>query len=683
MKTLTFKNTHTGNRGFASILTVLSVGIFLLLILTSLYMITIESQQTVKNNTLRGDYQQREEAFLRAMVANTAQFAIRCMQDGSDATAIRTTLRWDNIMNRSLAASNASVAITDTTLIGLGFQPNNMTNGHTADASAGILNALTITDPTVASNRYTTSSIGNTASVSYPAPLTTTNGALNGGRGKNLPIISHQVFYGPSATGWVGANVAAYPQYNIVPSPESRFNYNNSNTLIAKHNWWSFAVDFSRQDAAATNLTNTAKNYIISIYEIPSQLALSANASAALGTFGDAAATAWGGGINIAGPVFAEDLTTTGNLATSALTSRKGITMGANTGINGTAITGATAGANPMASNQRELAESSQTTFPIYASSDGGKVAFIPINRDISFYDRFSGKANIAAANAVTQVGINTVSGSSWEYYINGAHQCAMHLDITAIEDPTTTPVVQEAKTLQFSYLVGGNPTIVQFSTDDGTWPSPTSPAGLNFPFHSTLSPTGSPQISLHLNRLAPYIASIGGDAPAINHSLSINADYTDSATTGIQNPSDNYNTANAIFLESAENLSLYTGGFSLVTNMRLITEESINTTPALAIPTGYPLAPGEIFYPPVSIFAPEKRYGSTAAATLIQVNGQVGSIEAQDGVATNPLDFKSGTGAVPVLNTNTVTANLTSITHPGALPPINLINWMIVIRPL
>ncbi|MBT8044232.1 MAG: hypothetical protein KJO79_04715, partial [Verrucomicrobiae bacterium] len=42
-------------------------------------------------------------------------------------------------------------------------------------------------------------------------------------------------------------------------------------------------------------------------------------------------------------------------------------------------------------------------------------------------------------------------------------------------------------------------------------------------------------------------------------------------------------------------------------------------------------------------------------------------------------VDLKSGV-AEQIVPEN-ITANLTSINHPSALPPINLMNWMVVIR--
>ncbi|MGJ8676837.1 MAG: hypothetical protein ACSHX0_04925 [Akkermansiaceae bacterium] len=668
--------------GFASILTVLSIGAFLMIILVSMYKTTVESQLTVKNNSLRGDYQQREEAFLRAMVANTPNVAIKCMKDNSLSDP--TLTGWQYIIENSIIHSNAQTAVNENNvmLTDLNLIAANTRKGNVGDTGIDTTTGLqkTLTWNTVVTPNLGAGSVSPgvqfAGSVDYPAPLTATQDAIRD-IDRNFPLITHKKSYATHADQWVGASVVAYPQYNLVPTPSSHFNYNNSDTLIAKHNWWSFNLNLAAEDAGTTNLTNQSKQYILSIYEVPSQLALSANSAATFGAHSDG--LAWGADISIGGAVFAEELSTTGDFAIDSVTSRRGVTLSGGTTFNNSTITGdesTSAGSNPMASDLREYAQSAQTTFPISASSDGGRVAFIPINRDISFYDRFAGQADMTAANAVTVDSINAVSPTSWNYYSNGAHQCAINVDITGVSAAAN----QTPTSLQIRYLVGGVKVTLNPSTLDGTWPSPTSSEGLLFPFHTSLA-GGSPRINVYMDRLEPYLQNLGADPPTINNSLSINADYTDSVNTDIQNPSTDYDTANSIILKNAQDLSSYTNGFSLVSNMRLIFDGAFNTTALdeADLPTGYEPPTGDAFHPPVSIFSPEKRYGNRLGAVPVEVNGQIGSIGLNGAGTVNLLDLKSGTGGI--VDINNISADLTSITHPGALPPINMMNWMVVVR--
>ena len=95
--------------------------------------------------------------------------------------------------------------------------------------------------------------------------------------------------------------------------------------------------------------------------------------------------------------------------------------------------------------------------------------------------------------------------------------------------------------------------------------------------------------------------------------------------------------------------------------------------------PPGVTVPAGEEFYPPVSFFAPEKRYGDSGIALKIDIDGQLGSLAKGNAEPIRIADLKTGY-ADQVVPENIV-ANLKTIDHPAALPPINMMNWMVVIR--
>ena len=87
-------------------------------------------------------------------------------------------------------------------------------------------------------------------------------------------------------------------------------------------------------------------------------------------------------------------------------------------------------------------------------------------------------------------------------------------------------------------------------------------------------------------------------------------------------------------------------------------------------------------FYPPASLFAPEKRYGTDFDPYKVEVAGQIGHLKGDDGSGNNPvhlLDFKmaSETNAAAA----NIDVNLRPITHPAELPPITMMNWLVVIE--
>jgi len=218
---------------------------------------------------------------------------------------------------------------------------------------------------------------------------------------------------------------------------------------------------------------------------------------------------------------------------------------------------------------------------------------------------------------------------------------------------------------------------VTETFTKGDNWPAEGDAAGDAFPFHVENSASGRPCIAVYVQRLATYLGTQNAAHYAINKSISINADYVNNAS--IDKPP--FPTAGgdmAVLLVDAKDLTIFDDGFSLVTNMRLIIADDVNITPMTA-PAGVVLAAGQLYYPPLSFFAPEKRYGDSGIALKISIDGQLGSLAKGNTTPVNIADLKSGL-ADQVVPTN-IFATLRSITHPAALPPINMMNWMVVIR--
>jgi len=120
---------HNGSAnlpGFASILTVTSVGVALLMLLISMYKSTVESHSVQKTNLLKNDYEQREEAFLRALTNIIPNKAMLCMQDNSAPT--REQLRWNQIIDEALTLSNANTAVDPEVASSLGLRTERIAN---------------------------------------------------------------------------------------------------------------------------------------------------------------------------------------------------------------------------------------------------------------------------------------------------------------------------------------------------------------------------------------------------------------------------------------------------------------------------------------------------------------------------------------------------------------------------
>ena len=667
--------THKSSPGFASLLVVTSVGVALLIMLVSMYRNTVDAHAIQKNNLLKNDYQQREDAFLRALTNIIPNKAILCMKPGSDNDE---SLQWKSIIEDALVMSNSRQALAPEVADSLGF--TNIRSGNNTDSNlelGAIISALAggTTDPDAI-----TSGTNQLATSDYPPPLECS--ASDQTTDSLYPIVSLNKKYGPSASGWVKASVSDFPLYNLIDAPELHFNYQNDGTFIAKHNWWAFEMSFADQDASKTNVITRKKKYLVSLYEIPSQLPISASAFTTFGAHSDG--TEWSN-VSLRGSIFAEKVKTEGAFSTDAIAARKGVEVSTSTTVNGT-TTGGVTGSNPFVSNARELAETQGNVFPISSSSDGGRVSFIPINRGLEFYDRYTGDP---AEDNPDKNSESRLSDTSWNYYSIGAKQCGMRLDVIDVISSTD----QTPTAIRFSYQyddpddgVVGN--LVQVSKvfsknpdplnpEEEAWPDFLDLGGDIFPFHVDKSYSSRPCIAIYPERLATWLASNNGGFFESNHSISVNVDYVNNLEVAKPPfPSDVGDLA--VMLIEAKDLTAFTDGFSLVTNMRLIFTDDVNIT-ATTTPPGVTLPAGEDFYPPVSFFAPEKRYGDSGIALKIDIDGQLGSLAKGNAEPIRIADLKTGY-ADQVVPENIV-ANLKTIDHPAALPPINMMNWMVVIR--
>ena len=356
---------------------------------------------------------------------------------------------------------------------------------------------------------------------------------------------------------------------------------------------------------------------------------------------------------------------------------------------------------------------------PISLASESGKAAFVPISRGADYFDRFAHTTETL-----------TLSPTTWNSYSVGAMQCAMTLDITkCVSASDRTPTE-----MKFTYLKNGNrqtltmplntglttnlPTGYIFSGSENSTASFATPVdvayGANgffyyknnisgtirfdnatfgdpivgtlksgyfrpqYPFGIKNLPNGKICVAVYPERLAKFLALLGGDTPAVNNSIAINVDYVNNVN--LTKPSipctvNDY----GVILQECGNLSSFTTGFSLVTNLRLHIGDDFNIV-AITPPAGYTPPGGKPFYPPCSLFAPERRYGVEIDPFGVDITGQVGSVAAENIVnPIHPLDATGVSGSR--LAAKDIKINLSPILHPAELPPITMMNWLILIE--
>lgn len=711
------RRSGTLQSGYVSYVIVLSTGLMLTLMTMSAYRNAATSQVVQSETQLRVDYADKEDEVLRAMVNLVPNRAIRAMQHRSNISgAERDALRWQNIFSEALDQANARTSIS--AALKSQMSADAAMGGNVGDSPLGSVNSMF--DAIEPEPGYMSTGLNRSLGAGFPVPLETANSTV-ASRDKTYPIISTDKVYGNLAASGVDLPVDKYSALNVIPYPEIRFGYATpGQPFVAKRNWWAFSMQIGENDSLLDSFGRgdgsvNERDFILSIYEIPSQLAISAEAFTKLGTHADG--TPWQH-TNIQGGVYSTRAQVESGMHIDRLSGRRGLTLGGDVTIGENQIEG-----NPFTPGVREQFEVSNGTFmPVTLASETGRATFVPINRGIDFFDRF-------AHTAETSV----LSSTTWNNYSVGALQCAMRLDVTAVASPTdTTPTA-----LRFQYFKAGvrqildiplgtqpvaglPPGYVKVADEDdsytfnhlvdvaygapGGWAFRTGVIGpitfnnatfgdplvgtrkggyyrATFPFEVKLLHGTKRSIALYPERIPAFLAALGADGPAVNHSLVINVDYS---TTGIND--SNFkpkipctDSDYGVLLTECDDLTAFTKGFSLVTNLRLYIGDDFNvvaTTPPIG--SGLP-AP---FYPPASLFAPEKRYGTDFDPFKVQIAGQIGHLKGDDGTTNNPvhlLDLKMASETTAAAAN--IDVNLRPITHPAELPPITMMNWLVMVE--
>lgn len=704
---------RSGKPGFVSYTVVLATGLMLTLMAAYAYRRALAGQTVQNKVQLRSDYAEKEDAILRAIVAITPNRAIRAMQSGSNAnTSVSDPLRWENIFTEALVLSNARTSVDADLKTKLGI--TNLKSGNSGDSllatPSSIFKAL--------NNEagYVSAGINRSLGTGFPVPLSTGNSNTTA-RDPVYPIISSDKIYGSLAQSGVGLNVATYPKLNLLTYPNINFGYARpGDPLVAKRNWWAFSVDVAGNDATTTKLARPARDYVLSIYEIPSQLAISASSFMSLGQYSNG--DYWTN-VTIDGGIFAGKAQVEANTALTALSSRRGMSLAGSSTVGGQSFAN-----NPFTPGVRENYQvTTGEFFPVSQASESGRVAFVPINRGADFFDRLSSTSET-----------NVLSPTTWNNYSIGANQCAMRLDVVQCSSASNkTPTM-----LRFSYLDADGTTRRSFNEPLVTGINSGLPPGYvkvcdenqthNFgsavvdvaygisgkfyfqtdvtgsvtfnnsrfgdpivgsvkagyyrpsaPYKVKTLPSGQICMAVYPQRMSNFLTLIGAGGPAINNSLVVNVDYTTATGSVFLSKPSIPCTVNdyGLILQECADLTAFTKGFSLVTNLRAYIGSSFNITPATP-PSGY--APTSTYYPPCSIFAPEKRFGVDNDPYGVSLKGQIGSL-ASDTVTTpiRPLDSKTVSGAT--LGADRIQVNLRPIQHPADLPPITMMNWLVVIE--
>ncbi|MEP4078711.1 hypothetical protein [Haloferula sp.] len=707
-------------KGYVSYVLVLTMGMLLLALLLSAYKTSIRSQEAQTMAGLRIDYAAKEEEVLKAIVNLVPNRAMATMKTDSDASgSARDALRWKKLFSDALDQANARESLHAD--VANEFDLESSFAATSGDANYS--NILSIFDPIEPDPHSwdVSPGTGRLIGLGYPPSLDANVGAI-AAADRIYPVISRSKVYASRAQAGLGLPVVDYPDYNLLPYPDIRFGYAEpGQPFVAKRNWWAFSLDLSEDHDHISGLANYERDFVVSIYEIPSQLAISAEAFTVLGKHADG--TDWSNA-TISGGVFATRAKVEGALALDRLAGRRGLDISTDSAIGSNPITetggGSNAAADPFQPGVREQYELTHGSFmPVSLASESGRASFVPISRGVDFFDRYAHGADV-----------QTISDTGWNDYSVGAVQCAMNVDITDVMSASdSTP-----KELTFRYLSGGSKQSMVIDLTAGpdsnlpagyihcaienetvTFDSPVDVAygkngeyhfeqgvsgdvtfdnarfgdpnvGLlkmgyyrpSYPFTITLLHGIKPCIAVYPERFPDFLELIGADSAATNNAISVNVDHPGNVL--ISEPAIPCTDLDyGVVLKECSDLSQFPKGFSLVSNLRLYIADDFNTI-AVAPPvdSGIPSP----YFPPCSLFAPEKRYGGEVDPFRLKITGQMGSLAGDAGTGGQSVHLLDMVNASEDdVEHDKVEVNLAPITHPAALPPITMMNWLVVVE--
>ena len=594
MKTSSFKKCKRS--GLITILSVVVVGGFMLGMMAIMYRGSIRSLEAQKKVQLQIDYDARKQAFLRSVV----------------------TMAPVTVANTMIAGANANF-----------------------EGGAGLFDIASS-----ASKLGSARSPADEAGMNFPG--TYKNGNTGNKTGFNVADYVTMVAQGGVAAATTPALLGNAVAFTKITYPDIHFGYYSldaagNKTFIARRNSWKINIQEAQTaiDAAGLSDDLLSDEYILDVYEIPAQLAISSSAFTNIGDIGNETYDA--DKVKIAGNIYAKKASLTHG-AVAGVSTTQGATLAGATvgGYDADAVGGRTAHENANA-----------TFYPISKASDYARTLFLPINTGFNFFDRFA-----------TGDDDGDPVEPGWDTYSCGAHQCMMKLDIIEV--------------------IGGVPSALRFTLNgysvDICSSTTSNLPGIDWPAASTTFPflLEGGDVAIHPERLPAWLQTAdGGGISSANvknyHSIAVNADYkgtTADPANRPTTPTSDYSPF-VVILRDCEDLTAFTDGFSIVTNYKLQILENLNQS------AFDPDQNGVVRYPALSVFAPTIQYGLSSTYRSVSLTGSMGSLNQGD-TAINILEMEDTSGGTSAAETF---ADLKPIEDIEDLPPINVMNWLVMIK--
>jgi hypothetical protein len=693
--------------GISLILTVSVIGLALIVTAGAFLAAASVGRHAARLATAKVDIETREETLMRAVLQQTATGILpgtngvsgsaQSWTDSSGATGIIPNAA--NVVRATTYVDPSEVA----ELLPSGVIPANMAD--TGGTALGIFQGYNVSGYSSTATPFGgTSGLTNVVS-SYNAtvqpPLMNWSGntTLSAANALTTP---QEFFLGSLYTGLSSAvtKLSSTNRWGRITYPNIRFGYNRPGdpNFIARRVWWRIPVLYQTTQQTLEDQPGllptqdqpggprypstppSGANYILSVYEIPSQLPISGNANLQIGQNTDG--TAWGSWVQLSGSngtagSTGPNCSIYGNQIQLAGGTYNSVSSRQQTNITKSATIGGETFADSSYDNlgvreQRDLTRSTSLTgtaqigaAPVSVAGNDGKALLVPVMPGNNFY--------MAAAGTPTH----------WDLYARPYYRCRIRLLIsgtnsTLIYNPNSNPQINTAsntgaitvKVILLPDTSNRPDQILGVPDSSGTTTTytQTSYAAGGLPSYMVYTSTGtgtSADRNVLLINIGAMVTALG--SPAQLYSIYIGSNPT-------TEPASPATTSDpGIAITGTKDLSKFSSGLSIVTNQTLYLLDFFNQGTT---------------QPPASIYAPDIRYGvSGVNPSAVGLTGQIAldptPTQAPSPTPTpgGPLNFVDGANHLVSPSAANNTFSLSEIIDPTQVPPITQLTLLFTIE--
>jgi len=635
--------------GASLILLVSIIGLAFIVTVAAFLVAASTGQDTARFASAKVDIATREDALMREILQQTATGMLPGTNGGTSSI-----LNWTAIMTDAANNLRATSYVDPAELAALpgltGVIPAN--TGDTAGTLLGIFQGYNQEVPYGGTSGLANVVSPYNATVQPPLMNWSGNATLSSATALTTP---QEFFLGSQYTAGVTASVtklSASNRWGQIIYPAIRFGYKQpGNQFVARRVWWRIPVVYQTaqqtvEDQVGVDRYKSAPaNYVLSVYEIPSQLPISGNANLQIGA--DTSGTAWGSGITVTGSIYGDQIQLYGGTY-SGVSSRQHLNVVNPATVGGVAYSDSTDSTfdQPGTREQMALTQTPGAAAPVSVAGNDGKVLLVPVMPGNDFY--------MAAPGTPTH----------WDLYARPYYKCRIRVIIsgtkpTIIYSPNQTPTTNTtAGAITVQIIVLSDPSsspdqILGFPDSAATTTTftQTSIATGGLPPYMNYTSTAAGDRNILAIDVVNMVKALGSGLPAQLYSIYIGSNPTTASDPGIA-------------ITDTHDLSTFTSGLSIVTNQTLYLLDAFNQGTT---------------QPPTSLYAPQVRYGISAINSEVNLTGQVAVVATPAPTPVNPLSFKSGNGSS--IGSSSTTATLSEVTDPTQIPPITALNLLFTIE--